>query len=474
MPKTPTISFVSLGCSKNLVDSERMLGLLAQGRYAIVPESEPADLMIVNTCGFIETARQESIGVIEEMIGRKRLGHVKGVVVAGCLAEREKESLLERFPEVDDVVGVFGREEIVRVADRLLGGLSEQRGLFRPAPCRRRTTARAADHAQTPRVSQSFRRLRSTLHVLRHPVHARQTCDQTDRDGRRRSSRTCERRRWRELILVAQDMTYYGVDLYGRPRLSDLLKELEQVEGIDWLRILYCYPQFFTDELYDVLGGSRKIIPYLDMPLQHISDRLLKQMNRRHTRQESEAIISRLRATIPGLVLRTTFIVGFPGETEAEFDELVNFVEATKFERLGVFPYSLEGDTPAAKIPGHLPEAVIFERRDRVMAAQQPIAFAFNQSLVGRTLDVLIDAPAPEGRHLWLGRSYADAPDVDGVTWVRGSELETGDMVSCKIVASEEYDLVGRMVSPSSSRRKSRPRPRKRPPPGRLAVIEHS
>jgi ribosomal protein S12 methylthiotransferase len=279
----------------------------------------------------------------------------------------------------------------------------------------------------------------------------------------------------RELILVAQDMTYYGVDLYGRPRLSDLLEELEQVEGIDWLRILYCYPQFFTDELYDVLGGSRKIIPYLDMPLQHINDRLLKQMNRRHTKEESEAIISRLRATISGLVLRTTFIVGFPGETEAEFDELVNFVTATKFERLGVFPYSFEGDTPAAKLPGHLPEAVALERRDRLMAAQQPIAFAFNQSLVGKTLDVLIDAPAPEGRHLWLGRSYADAPDVDGVTWVRGSELATGDIVSCEIVASKEYDLIGRPVSPANSvRRRARPKPRRRPPPGRLAIIDHS
>lgn len=259
----------------------------------------------------------------------------------------------------------------------------------------------------------------------------------------------------RELILVAQDMTYYGVDLYGRPRLAELLRELEQVEGIDWLRILYCYPQFFSDELYHVLGGSRKIIPYLDMPLQHINDRMLKLMNRRHTRSESEDIIARLRATIPGLVLRTTFIVGFPGETQAEFGELVDFVETTKFERLGVFPYSFEGDTPAAKLAGHLPETVTLERRDRIMAAQQPIAFEFNKTLAGKTLDVLIDSPAPEGRHLWLGRTYADAPDVDGVTWVRGSELQTGDLVSCKIVAAEGYDLVarpGRLPGPIEER----------------------
>ena len=210
------------------------------------------------------------------------------------------------------------------------------------------------------------------------------------------------------------------------------------------------------------------------MPLQHINDRMLKLMNRRHTRSETEAIIARLRATIPGLVLRTTFIVGFPGETEAEFGELVDFVETTKFERLGVFTYSFEPDTPAAKLARPLAGDGHAKRRDRIMAAQQPIAFAFNQTLVGRTLDVLIDSPAPEGRHLWLGRTYADAPDVDGVTWVRGSELQTGDLVSCKIVAAEGYDLVARPVAPSrSNRRKTRPKPRRRPPPGRLAVIDH-
>jgi ribosomal protein S12 methylthiotransferase len=450
-----------------------MLGLLAQGRYTIVPESDPADLVIVNTCGFIESARRESIGVIEELIDRKRLGHVKGVVVAGCLAEREKDTLLEQFPDVDDVVGVFGREEIVRVADRLLGGLSEQRGLFRPAPvqaqddrARLRITPR---HLAYLKVSEGCDRnctfcaipFMRGKHVTKPIEMVRAEAEELAADG------------VRELILVAQDMTYYGLDLYGRPRLSDLLNELEQIDGIDWLRILYCYPQYFTDELYDVLAGSKKIIPYLDMPLQHINDRMLKMMNRRHTRAESETIISRLRATIPGLVLRTTFIVGFPGETEAELDELVDFIEATRFERLGVFPYSFEGDTPAAKLAGHLPEAVIAKRRDRVMAAQQPIAFQFNQTLVGRTLDVLIDAPAPEGRHLWLGRSYADAPDVDGLTWVQGTDVRPGDLVSCKIVAAEGYDLVARPVAPANSNRpKARPKPRRRPPPGRLAVID--
>jgi len=472
MPKTPTISFVSLGCSKNLVDSERMLGLLAQDGYAIVPDSEPSDMVVVNTCGFIDSARRESIGVIEEMLERKRRGDVKGVIVAGCLVERQKESLLEQFPEVDHVVGVFGREEIARVAGRLLGGLKEQRTLFRPAPvqaqddrARLRITPR---HLAYLKVSEGCDRFCTFCaipfmrgkHVTKPIEMVVAEAEELAGDG------------VRELILVAQDMTYYGLDLYGRPRLVDLLHALEKVEGIDWLRILYCYPQFFSDELYAALSASRKIIPYLDMPLQHINDRLLKLMNRRHNRLESETIIGRLRESIPGLVLRTTFIVGFPGETEDEFGELSEFVAETKFERLGVFPYSLEPDTPAAKLPGHLPEAIVLKRRDRLMAVQQPTAFAFNRSLVGRTLDVLIDAPAPEGRHLWLGRPYTDAPDVDGITWVRGTGIGPGDLVACEIVAAEEYDLIARPIAAVGlTRRKARPKPRRKPP-SRLTILD--
>ncbi|HZW32093.1 MAG TPA: 30S ribosomal protein S12 methylthiotransferase RimO [Isosphaeraceae bacterium] len=473
MPRTPTISFVSLGCSKNLVDSERMLGLLAQDGYAIVPDSEPADLVVVNTCGFIDAARQESVGVIEEMLQRKRSGEVKGVIVAGCLAERQKDSLLEQFPEVDHVVGVFGREEIAQVATRLLGGLYEQRGLFRPAPiqaqddrARLRITPR---HLAYLKVSEGCDRcctfcaipLMRGGHVTKPIEMVLAEAEELAGDG------------VRELVLVAQDMTYYGVDLYGRPRLAELLQALDQVEGIDWIRVLYCYPQFFTEELFETLGHCRKVIPYLDMPLQHINDRLLKLMNRRHTRQETEAILARLRTAIPGLVLRTTFIVGFPGETEAEFAELLDFVTATRFERVGVFTYSFEPDTPAARLPGHLPAEVAEERRNRLMAAQQPIAFAFNRALVGRTLDVLIDAPAPEGRHLWLGRTYADAPDVDGVTWVRGTHIRPGDLVPCEIVAAEDYDLIARVESPTPPRRrKARPSPRRKPAGSSLVILE--
>jgi ribosomal protein S12 methylthiotransferase len=458
-----TFSFVSLGCPKNLVDSERMLGLLAQDGYVLVPDAQKADLVIINTCGFIDAARQESLGVIREMIERKKAGAIKGVVVAGCLAERQKEMLLDEVPEVDQVVGVFGREEIARVADRIMGDLHEQRTIFRPAPvqaqddrARLRITPK---HLAYLKVSEGCDRLCTFCAIpYMRGKHVTKPIEKVVEEARELAADGV-----RELNLVAQDMTYYGVDLYGRPRLAELLLELDQVEGIDWLRILYNYPNFFTDELYEVLGASRKILPYLDMPLQHINDRMLKMMNRRYTRAETEEIIARLRRTMPGLVLRTTFIVGFPGETEAEFEELLAYVSATRFERLGVFPYSFEPDTPAAKIPGHLPDEVKNERRDRVMAAQQPIAFEFNETLVGRTLDVLIDGPAPDGKNLWTGRTFADAPDVDGVTYVQGSHLEPGDLVACEVVGTSGYDTIARAGKVPPRVRRSRPRGRKKP-----------
>ena len=458
-----TFSFVSLGCPKNLVDSERMLGLLAQDGYVLVPDAGRADLVIVNTCGFIDAARQESLGVIREMLDRKRDGKIKGVVVAGCLAERQREMLLEEAPEIDQVVGVFGREEIARVADRIMGGLHEQRTVFRPAPvqaqddrARLRITPK---HLAYLKVSEGCDRLCTFCAIpYMRGKHVTKPIEKVVEEARELAADGV-----RELNLVAQDMTYYGMDLYGRPRLADLLRELDQVEGIDWLRILYNYPRHFTDDLHEVLASSRKIVPYLDMPLQHINGRMLRMMNRRHTRAETEAIVGRLRETIPGLVLRTTFIVGFPGETEAEFEELLAYVETTRFERLGVFPYSFEPDTPAAKLPDHLPDEVKAARRDRVMAAQQPIAFAFNRGLVGRTLDVLIDGPAPDGKGLWLGRTYADAPDVDGVAYVQGPHLESGDLVAAEVVAAEGYDLIARVGSTPPRPRRSRPKPRKKP-----------
>jgi ribosomal protein S12 methylthiotransferase len=440
-----------------------MLGLLTQDGYSLVPDGHEADLVIVNTCGFIDAARQESCGVIEEMLERKRQGSIKGVVVAGCLAERQKEVLLEQFPEVDQVVGVFGREEIARISDRILGGLHEQRTVFRPAPvqaqddrARLRITPR---HLAYLKVSEGCDRLCTFCAIpYMRGKHVTKPIERVVEEARELAADGV-----RELILVAQDMTYYGVDLYGRPRLAELLRELDGIEELDWIRILYNYPSYFTDELYEVLARGRRIIPYLDMPLQHINDRMLKMMNRRHTRSETEAIIDRLRGSIPNLVLRTTFIVGFPGESEAEFEELVEFVAQTRFERLGVFTYSHEPDTPAARLADQLSDEVKNSRRDRVMAIQQPIAESFNQKMVGRTLDVLIDSAATEGSHLWVGRTYADAPDVDGVTLVQARGLQPGDLVSCEIVESRGYDLIARPSDATPHRRRSRPKPRRKP-----------
>ena len=455
-----TFSFVSLGCPKNTVDSERMLGLLAQDGYALVPSADRADLVIINTCGFIDAARQESLGVIREMLDRKRDGLLKGVVVAGCLAERERELLWEQVPEVDQVVGVFGREEIARAADRIMGDLREQRTVFRPAPVRAQDdTSRlriTPRHLAYLKVSEGCDRLCTFCAIpFMRGKHVTKPIEEVVREARELAGDGV-----RELNLVAQDMTYYGLDLYGRPRLAELLRALNEVEGIDWVRLLYNYPMYFTDELYRALRDCHKVLPYLDMPLQHINDRMLRRMNRKHTRGETQEIIGRLRETLPDLVLRTTFIVGFPGETEAEFQELLDFVQTTRFQRLGAFPYSRESDTPAARLPEHLPEAVKRERRDRLMAAQQPIAFGFNQSLVGRELEVLIDGPGDGGM---IGRSFADAPDVDGVVHVQGAGLEPGDLVSCRIVAADGYDLVARAGSRPPSRRRARPKPRKKP-----------
>src|SRR3954449_6319740 len=299
-----TFSFVSLGCPKNLVDSERMLGLLAQDGYVLVPDARKADLVIINTCGFIDAARQESLGVIREMIGRKQAGAIKGVVVAGCLAERQKEMLLEEVPEVDQIVGVFGREEIARVADRIMGDLHEQRTVFRPAPvqaqddrARLRITPK---HLAYLKVSEGCDRLCTFCAIpYMRGKHVTKPIEKVIEEARELASAGV-----RELNLVAQDMTYYGVDLYGRPRLAELLRALDELDGIDWIRVLYNYPSYFTDELYETLSTTSKVIPYLDMPLQHINDRMLRMMNRRHTRAETETIIERLRASIPGLVLR--------------------------------------------------------------------------------------------------------------------------------------------------------------------------
>src|SRR5271165_845478 len=366
-------AFVSLGCPKNLVDSERMLGKLCQAGYALTPDPDGADVVVVNTCGFIEPARQESLVVIREMLALKEDGRVGAVVVAGCLAERKKDDLLLEVPGVDHIVGVFGREEITQVLDRTLSKRlqDEQRSLFRPAPVKsQEDTARlriTPRHYAYLKISEGCDRLCTFCAIPgMRGKHVTKPIEEVVREAKELAADGV-----RELIVVAQDTTYYGLDLYGRVRLAELLRELEKVDGIAWIRILYAYPIHFTDELIDTLAGSPKILPYLDLPLQHINDRMLRRMQRRVNRAATEELLTRLRADIPGLTLRTTFIVGFPGETEAEFEELCGFVRDARFERAGVFPYSFEPDTPATRLDGHLPEEVKTARRNRLMEIQQ-------------------------------------------------------------------------------------------------------
>jgi ribosomal protein S12 methylthiotransferase len=446
-----TYAFVSLGCPKNLVDSERMLGLLQLDGYRLVHEPEGTDFVVVNTCGFIERARDESFASIDEMLELKRRGGTRGVIVSGCLAERQKEQLLEERPEIDSLVGVFGREEITRVADRFVGNLDEQRSLFRPAPIRAladeqrlRITPR---HFAYLKISEGCDRLCTFCAIPKmRGKHATKPIEQVLEEARQLAADGV-----RELIVVAQDTTYYGMDLYGEPRLAQLLGQLQQVEGLDWIRLMYFYPMYVTDELIDVLAGSTKILPYLDMPLQHINDEMLRRMARRVTRRETEALLAKLRERIPRLAIRTTMITGFPGETPAHVDELARFIRRQRFERLGVFTYSHEPDTPAARLSGMVAEEEMERRREQLMEVQQEVAYEFAARQQGEQLDVLLDVPVPGEENVWIGRTIWDAPDVDAQVYVTGQEerLRAGQLVPCEVVASQGYDLVAVPVGPA-------------------------
>jgi ribosomal protein S12 methylthiotransferase len=438
-----TYALISLGCPKNLVDSERMAGLLEQDGYRMVSEPDGADLVVVNTCGFIGDARTESCRTIEEMLRLKERGRLRRVIVAGCLAERDKARLLEKYPEIDQLVGVFARDEIAMAVGRLDRGEDDQRLLFRPAPSRplpdlgrRRITLR---HLAYLKIAEGCNRLCSFCSIpqMRGP-YASKPIEQVVAEAEELAADGV-----RELILVAQDTTFYGLDLYGEPRLAELLRRLEGVEGLAWIRLMYLYPMHVTDELIETVAGGKKVLSYLDLPLQQISDDVLQRMRRRVGRDETERLLDRLRQRIGSLVLRTTLMTGFPGETEEQFEELLDFVGRRRFERLGVFAFCNEPGTPAEGLDGHLSEEVKRSRRDRLMAVQQEIAFAWNASQVGRRLDVIIDAGVPDEPNAFVGRSYADAPEVDGQVYVTGEGYIPGQIVACEIVAAKGYDLIG-------------------------------
>ena len=408
---------------------------------------EPAnsDFVIVNTCGFIEEARQESFSAIDEMLELKRTGKTRGVIVSGCLAERQKEQLLEDRPDIDSLVGVFGRDEITKIADRLVGDLEEQRSIFQPAPIRALPdTGRlqiTPQHFAYLKISEGCDRLCTFCAIPKmRGKHATKPIESVIAEAQELAQAGV-----RELNIVAQDTTYYGMDLYGETRLAQLLTELNKVDGLDWIRLMYFYPMYIDDKLLDVIAQSEKILPYIDMPLQHADDTMLKRMSRRVNRPDTQALIAKMRERIPGLALRTTFITGFPGETDEQFETMVNFVREFKFERMGVFTYSFEPDTPAAKLPDHVDDAVKEERRGRLMEVQQEIAFEFNESLLGQPLDVIVDHAVAEQPGAWVGRTIYDAPDVDSVVYLTETEntLRPGDIVPTEVVGRQGYDLIG-------------------------------
>ncbi len=409
----------------------------------MVAEPAGADFVVINTCGFIEAARAESNDVIAEMLELKRAGQLRGLIVAGCLVERNREDLLQEYPEVDQLVGVFGRDEIAMAADRLIGGLDEQRTIFRPAPSRPLSDGDrlriTPKHLAFLKIAEGCNRVCSFCSIpsLRGP-YASKPIEQVVAEAEELAADGA-----RELVLVAQDTSFYGLDVYGKPQLAELLTRLDRIDGVAWIRPMYLYPMHITDELVDVLASAEKILPYLDVPLQHINDEVLRRMQRRVDRVETERLLDRLRRRIDRLVLRTTLIAGFPGETDEQFEELVEFVRQRQFERLGAFPFSPEPGTPAATLDGQVPEEVKQTRRDRLLAVQQEIAFAWNQSQVGRRMDVMIDRYIEGEKDACIGRSYADAPEVDGVVYVTGRDLVPGKIVPCEIVATSGYDLIG-------------------------------
>ncbi len=448
-PSKGTYAFVSLGCPKNLVDSERMLGLLQLDGYRLVDDPDGADFVVVNTCGFIESARQESFGAIDEMLQLKRQGRTRGVIVSGCLAERQKETLLDERPEIDSLVGVFGREEITRIADRLVGSLDEQRNVFRPAPVRALADTNrfriTPGHFAYLKISEGCDRLCTFCAIPgMRGKHASKPIEDIEEEARQLAADGV-----RELIVVAQDTTYFGMDLYGEPRLRELLERLNRIDGIDWIRLMYFYPMYIDDALIETIASSEKIVPYIDIPLQHINDEMLRRMARRVSKSETEKLLKRLRAGIPELALRTTFITGFPGETDQHFEELAEFVAQQKFERVGVFTYSLEPGTPAERLPQQIPQRVRDERRERLMEIQQQNVFQWNEAQVGRQIDVILDHPEDAQRNVWVGRSWADAPDVDGLVYVTGGPfgLRAGHIVRCEIAATHDYDLAAAAIA---------------------------
>ena len=439
------ILFISLGCDKNLVDTEVMLGLLDSRGYQMVDTEEEADVIVVNTCCFIHDAKEESVNTILQMAEYKKTGRLKALIVTGCLAQRYQKEILDEIPEVDGVLGTTSYDKILEAIDEALAGHTELK----------MEDVNALPQVETKRLVTTgghYAYLKIAEGCDKHCTYCiipkvRGDYRSVPMEKLLKEARELAEGGVKELILVAQETTVYGMDLYGEKKLPELLRKLCEIPELYWIRILYCYPEEITDELIRVIKEEEKVCHYLDLPIQHASDGILKRMGRRTSKQELVDIIGKLRKEIPDIALRTTLITGFPGETQEQHEELMAFVDEMEFERLGVFTYSPEEDTPAATMPDQIPEEVKELRQAELMELQQEIAFEKAEDMIGRELLVMIEGKVVD-ENAFVGRTYMDAPNVDGLIFVNADqELMSGDFARVKVTGANEYDLIGGLIS---------------------------
>lgn len=449
------IYLISLGCDKNLVDSEVMLGLLSKSGYTITNDLQLADYVIVNTCCFIGDAKEESINTIIELGELKKEGKLRGIIVSGCLAERYKEEIHRELPEVDVVIGTTAYDKIVTAIDSIEDNiekiyLSDINKLVDGEDYRITPIGEISSYIKIAEGCDK----RCTYCII---PYVRGNYRSMPMDKILKEATNLAKNGTKELILVAQETTMYGIDLYKKKSLSILLSELAKIDGIDWIRLLYCYPEEITDEIIESIKNIDKVCKYIDMPIQHSSDNILRRMGRRTNKAEIKNKIEKLRREIPGIAIRTTLITGFPGETEDDFIDLYNFVEEMEFERLGVFTYSAEEGTPAATMQDQVDEETKTRRRNEIMELQQEISEENARKLIGRRLSVLVEGLVSRdsiqtfsnlaGENIYIGRSYMDAPDVDGQVFFESDyEIISGEIVEVEVIASDKYDVFGVLV----------------------------
>lgn len=438
------ILFISLGCDKNLVDSEGMLGMLTGKGYEITDDENEADVVVVNTCCFIGDAKEESIHNILEMAELRKAGDIKALIVTGCLAQRYKEEVQTEIPEVDAIIGTTAIDAIVETLEDVLAGQGHNHieDINRTPVYDKSRIVTTGGHYAYLKIAEGCDKRCSYCIIPK----VRGNYRSIPMESLLAEARKLVEFGAKELILVAQETTLYGKDLYGEKSLPRLLHELCKIDGLYWIRILYCYPEEITDELIETIRTEEKVCHYLDIPIQHASDNILKRMGRRTNQAELRDMIARLRERIPDICLRTTLITGFPGETQEDHEELMAFVDEMEFDRLGVFTYSAEEDTPAAEFEDQIEEEIKKDRQAEIMELQQEIAFEKAENAVGRTVLAMIEGRLPN-ENAYAARTYMDAPNVDGLVFVQTSrELMTGDFVKVKITGSYEYDLIGEIV----------------------------